>query len=72
MDERLNCARQAPKHFILIKMAHCISYFHFGNGVPLLNAEDFFFCDLYLQFIPPINLWNKPQINTFVPKIEVQ
>ena len=27
---------------------------------PLLTAEDFwFFCDLYLQFIAPINLWNK-------------
>ena len=26
----------------------------------LLTAEDFwFFCDLYLQFIAPINLWNK-------------
>ena len=26
----------------------------------LLTAEDFwFFCDLYLQFITPINLWNK-------------
>ena len=29
-------------------------------GLPLLTAEDFwFFCDLYLQFKAPINLWNK-------------
>ena len=28
--------------------------------VTALTAEDFwFFCDLYLQFIAPINLWNK-------------
>jgi hypothetical protein len=29
-------------------------------GLSLVTAEDFwFFCDLYLQFIAPINLWNK-------------
>ena len=29
------------------------------GGIALLTAEDIWFkCDLYLQFIPPINIWN--------------
>ena len=32
----------------------------FVHRLSLLTAEDFcFLCDLYLQFIAPMNLWNK-------------
>ena len=36
------------------------SKFYCYSGNSLLTAEDFWvFCDLYLQFIALINLWNK-------------
>ena len=37
-----------------------MKFLYKGQLSSLLTAEDFcFFCDLYLQFIAPINLWNK-------------